>query len=109
MFLLGRNASVVGFVSVLLYIASDRLNAYLTGLQLPDQYTVRQVFLLTRTVVVGLSYLGCFIYGANALGLTLLAIDMWRNPSKHAGAGGAAEAGRDNASDNGDGNGDERS
>ena len=82
-----QNAASVGAVSVALFALTSALDAYLNGVDLPDQYTVRQVGVLFRTVIVGLSYLACFIYGANSLGLLLLGVDMVRNPEKHAGEG----------------------
>ncbi|QDZ18596.1 hypothetical protein HOP50_02g11000 [Chloropicon primus] len=77
------NAATVGAISLALFVFSSKLEGYISSIELPDQYTVRQVSITLKTIVVGLSYLACFIYGANTLGLVLLGIDMVRNPEKH--------------------------
>ena len=77
------NAATVGAISLALFVFSTKLDGYISSIELPDQYTVRQVSVTLKTIVVGLSYLACFIYGANTLGLFLLGVDMVRNPEKH--------------------------
>ena len=78
------NAATVGAISVVLFVLSSKIDGYISSIELPDQYTVRQVSVTLKTIVVGLSYLACFIYGANTLGLFLLGVDMVVNPEKHA-------------------------
>ena len=77
------NAATVGAIFVGLFIVSNKIEGYISSIELPDQYTVRQVSVTLKTIVVGMSYLACFIYGANALGLFLLGVDMVLNPEKH--------------------------
>ena len=77
------NAATVGAISLALFLFSSKLDSYISSIELPDQYTVRQVSVTLKTIVVGMSYLACFIYGANTVGLFLLGIDMVRNPQKH--------------------------
>jgi hypothetical protein len=77
------NAATVGAIFVLLYIISHNIESYVSSITLPEQYTVRQVSVTLKTIVIGMSYLATFIYGANALGLFLLGVDMIRNPEKH--------------------------
>ncbi len=77
------NAATVGAVFLALYFVSSKVDASFSSVDLPEQYTVRQISVTLKTIVVGLSYLACFVYGANAFGLFLLGIDMVRNPDKH--------------------------
>ena len=77
------NAATVGGIFVVLYIISSNLDGYISSLALPEQYTVRQISVTLKTIILGMSYLACFIYGANALGLFLLGVDMVMNPEKH--------------------------
>jgi len=77
------NAAVAGAIFLALYIISSKIDASFSSVDLPEQYTVRQISVTLKTIVVGLSYLACFVYGANALGLFLLGVDMVRNPDKH--------------------------
>lgn len=61
---------------------------------LSDTYSVRQITVTIRTIVSGLVYLAAFIYGANAVGLTGLALQTFARGSDggDGGDGGEEEA-----------------
>lgn len=79
-----------GFFTYLLYLFSTSISTYFGRQELPDQYTAKNITVTIRTAVGGLAYLATFIFGANALGLTGLALklalfpDTANNPGKDA-------------------------
>ncbi|KAL0038463.1 hypothetical protein WJX77_007253 [Trebouxia sp. C0004] len=65
-----------GFFTYLLFLFSTSISTYFGRQELPDQYTAKNITVTIRTAVGGLSYLATFIFGANALGLTGLALKL---------------------------------
>lgn len=59
-----------------------------------DQYTVQQLTMTIRTAVTGLMYLATFLFGANAVGLTGLSLQLLikGKPADATSAGGAPPA-----------------
>lgn len=65
-----------GFFTYLLFLFSTSISTYFGRQELPDQYTAKNITVTIRTAVGGLAYLATFIFGANALGLTGLALKL---------------------------------
>jgi len=65
-----------GTICYLLYLLSTSVDGYFADKELPTQYTARNIAVLVQTVARGLVYLVTFIFGANAVGLGLLGIQV---------------------------------
>ncbi|KAK9840145.1 hypothetical protein WJX74_004163 [Apatococcus lobatus] len=65
----------------LLFQACQGVDAYFAKQALSDQRTIHNITVAMRTIVSGMTYLGTFICGANALGLTGLAIQLAVDPA----------------------------
>eukprot|EP00891_Asterochloris_glomerata_P004812 jgi/Astpho2/4812/Aster-x0214 len=77
-------AAQTGFLTYLLYQLSTNVNGFYSTQALPDAYTARNISITVRTVAQGLAYLATFIFGANTLGLTGLAVQLafWPDADK---------------------------
>ncbi|EIE21091.1 hypothetical protein COCSUDRAFT_33788 [Coccomyxa subellipsoidea C-169] len=69
-----------GVFAYLLYLFSSNVDGYFERQPLPDQYTARNITVAISTIVRGLSYLITFIFGANAVGLSALTVQLFINP-----------------------------
>jgi hypothetical protein len=54
-------------------ILQVKIDDSFSGKALPEDYAIAQITITIRTIVSGLAYLATFVFGANALGLFLLA------------------------------------
>lgn len=63
------------------------MDAYFAAKVLPDQYTARNIAILVSTVGRGLFYLITFIFGANAVGLAALGVQLLVAPDSVSGGG----------------------
>ena len=61
------------FIAAIFYSASVKIDDGFSGKALPDDYAIAQITITIRTIVSGLAYLATFVFGANAIGLFLLA------------------------------------
>lgn len=73
--------AVIGAVQALgiaagLYFFATKMDSVLLSSPLPDQYTVRNMAVTVRTVLRGLVYLATFIFAANGVGLSALALKL---------------------------------
>lgn len=59
-----------------LYIFATKMDGVLLAAPLPEQYTVRNMAVTVRTVLRGLVYLATFIFAANGVGLSALALKL---------------------------------
>jgi len=64
---------VAFFIAAIFYSASVKIDDGFNGKALPDDYAIAQITITIRTIVSGLAYLATFVFGANAIGLFLLA------------------------------------
>ncbi|EFN54291.1 expressed protein [Chlorella variabilis] len=83
-----------GVICYLLFQASTAVDAYFDRQNLPDittQYTAHNVAVLVQTVCRGLVYLITFIFGANALGLAGLTIQLLLFPESGREEGGTGK------------------
>jgi hypothetical protein len=69
-------AAQAAFICTLLFQGCKVVDAFFDGQTLPTQYTAHNIAVLVQTVVRGLAYLLTFIFGANALGLSALTIQL---------------------------------
>ena len=60
-------------ISFVLFNVSGLVQDYLDNYAVPNQATVRNVFVALKTAVEGLSYLLSFMFAANAAGLAMMA------------------------------------
>jgi len=75
-------ATQAGVICFLLFQVCGLVDGYFDRQELPDQYTARNITVTLRTVARGLAYLLTFLFGANCVGLSGLAIQMAFFPSK---------------------------
>jgi len=61
-------------IAAALYICATKIDGFLLSSPLPEQYIVRNVAVTVRTIFRGLFYLATFIFAANGIGLSALAI-----------------------------------
>lgn len=69
-------AAQAGVICYLLFQMCGLVDSYFAAKPMPEQYTAYNVTVLLQTVVRGLAYLITFIFGANAVGLTGLMIQL---------------------------------
>jgi len=69
-------AAQAAFICTLLFQGCKVVDAFFDGQTLPTQYTAHNIAVLVQTVVRGLAYLLTFIFGANALGLSALTLQL---------------------------------
>jgi len=77
-----------GTICYLLYLATTAVDGFFGAKTLPDQYTARNIAVLVSTVARGLFYLITFIFGANALGLAALGVQLIVDPEGVSSSGG---------------------
>ncbi|KAK9825156.1 hypothetical protein WJX81_006625 [Elliptochloris bilobata] len=63
-----------------MWLVSTGVDAYFDRQAMPGQYTVRNITVTIRTVTRGLAYLATFIFGANAIGLSALSVQLLVRP-----------------------------
>lgn len=63
-------------LAVGMYFLAVNVEAYMVGMQLPDNYTARNIGSTLRVSVVGAAYLATFVFSANALGLAALTLKL---------------------------------
>jgi hypothetical protein len=68
-------AQALGIATVL-YIFATKMDGMLFSVELPDQYTARNVSVTLRTILRGLVYLATFIFAANGIGLAALTVKL---------------------------------
>lgn len=76
-----QGAGIAGVLFVGLGLLTYNVDVSLMQLDLPVQYTARNVAVTLRTVVLGLLYLGTFVFGANCVGLLGLGVQLVIDPS----------------------------
>eukprot|EP00252_Welwitschia_mirabilis_P012120 TRINITY_DN2697_c0_g1_i4.p1 TRINITY_DN2697_c0_g1~~TRINITY_DN2697_c0_g1_i4.p1 ORF type:complete len:261 (-),score=48.31 TRINITY_DN2697_c0_g1_i4:97-879(-) len=64
-------AVIAGAVSYVLYNFSVGVESALNQQELSSDYSVRQITITIRTIIIGVSYLATFIFAANTIGLIL--------------------------------------
>lgn len=69
-------AQALGIAAVL-YIFATKMDGVFFSVELPDQYTARNVSVTVRTIVRGLVYLATFIFAANGIGLAALTLKLF--------------------------------
>lgn len=65
-----------GIICWLLFQCSRLIDGFFDAQTLPTQYTAHNIAVVVQTVVKGLAYLITFIFGANALGLGALGVQL---------------------------------
>lgn len=65
-----------GALSVGCFYLASYIEGYMLGLDLPDNYTARNIGSALRLTVVGAAYLATFIFSANTLGLAALTLKL---------------------------------
>lgn len=76
-----QGAGIAGLVFIVLGFVAYNVDVRVMELDLPDQYTARNIAVTLRTVVVGVLYLGTFVFGVNFLGLLGLSVQLVLDPS----------------------------
>lgn len=69
-------ATQAGVICFLLFQVCGLVDSYFDRQELPAQFTARNITVTLRTVARGLAYLLTFLFGANCVGLTGLAVQM---------------------------------
>lgn len=73
---------IAGAICLVLYWLTANVDTRLMAVELPDQYTARNVVVTLRTVVIGIMYLATFVFGANCVGLLGLSVQLVIDPTK---------------------------
>lgn len=71
-----------GGIALAMWYLTTNVDGYLSGRPLPSGYTARNISVTIKTIVVGLCYLGTFVFGANSVGLFGLTLQVLLQPNK---------------------------
>eukprot|EP00803_Ostreobium_quekettii_P004604 evm.model.scf_1052.7 EVM.evm.TU.scf_1052.7 scf_1052:50927-51808(-) len=74
-------ALVAGALSLGLLVFARKVDAIYGPMELPEDYTARNVAVTIRTIIRGMSYLATFVFGANAVGLAGLGVKLVIDPA----------------------------
>lgn len=69
-------ALLSGGIALILYKFSTTVEGGFAVKAVSSEYTIRQLTVTIRTVVVGMCYLATFVFGANSIGLTLYSLQL---------------------------------
>ena len=75
------------------------MDGFFAAKALPEQYTARNIAVLVSTVARGLFYLLTFIFGANAVGLAALGVQLVVDPDGVSSPGGRRRGGEERLPD----------
>lgn len=71
-----------GGIALAMWYLTTNVDGYLSGRPLPSGYTARNITVTIKTIVLGLCYLGTFVFGANSVGLFGLTFQVLLQPNK---------------------------
>lgn len=72
-------AAVAGVIALVLYKFSVTVEGSFSGKAVSLNYSIRNLTITVRTIVTGMCYLATFVFAANAIGLTLLSLQLALN------------------------------